>query len=136
MPLTISVATASGELKESAIARAITALAVQLATTRQAGLHPPLPSLDVTFLLPGRDEKPSFTGMRMGGYTRDQQTLFFERAVEEQLLHSEQSASYLALVMQDVIDNADDFFRENKLAFNGDRWRELLVLLNSSAGNA
>lgn len=133
MPLTISIATASAELKESAIARAITALAMQLAAARQAGLPPSQPSLDVTFLLPGRDDKPSFTGMRMGGYTDDQQTLYFERAVEERMLHSPQSADYLALVLQDVIDNADDFFRDSPYNFDSTHWRELLSRLNADA---
>lgn len=132
MSLTVSLKTASAELTDSAITRAITALATKIAIARMTkGNLPNSPALDVTFMLPGKLEKPTFTGMRMGGYESNADTLFFEIAVPEHILHSTQSVQYTAVVLQDVIANASDFFQDNALHFNTLQWQAFINDVNS-----
>ena len=71
MSLFISVATPSSDLSASPITDAITTLASKVASEKKQGNFPHGPSLDVTFMLPGQEEKPDFAGMRMGGYTTE-----------------------------------------------------------------
>lgn len=129
MSLFISSATASSGSNESPVNEAIAQLAVSVALAKRQGRLPQGPSLDVTFMLPGRFEKPDFPGMRMGGYTEGSDTLFFERAVPPSIVHSEKAKEYVAIVMQDVISNAGAFFRENAIAFDSRQWRQVIQLL-------
>lgn len=131
MSLYISTASASSELTDSPIYRAITSFAATVAIKMRHGMIPDGPSLDVTFLLPGQHEKPPFSGMRMGGYTLQGNTLFFERAVSDQMVHSPHAKEFVMAVMHDVIANAETFFQENDVAFDRSRWQELLDKLNS-----
>jgi hypothetical protein len=138
MTLSISVKTASADLKDSAITRAITALASKISAhtigirTPESPALPDGPAIDVTFMLPGKLEKPQFSGMRMGGYEPRGDTLFFEVAVPEHILHSTQSPQYTAVVLQDVIANASDFFQDHQLHFNTLRWQQFI---NAVLGN-
>lgn len=131
MSLYISINTASSELNHSPINDAITFVAAHAALERRKGLIPDGPSLDITFLLPGQLEKPDFSGMRMGGYNYDGDTLFFETAVPEHILHSNDAPRYVAVVMQDVISHATDFFKEKNIQFDADRWREVMLTLTA-----
>ena len=131
MSLYISTKTASSELAESEINQAITLLAATMAVKLQHGLIPAGPSLDVTFMLPGKHDKPDFTGMRMGGYTENNNTLFFENAVPEHIVHSSHAKNFVAIVMEDVIENANEFFIEAGVNFDIARWQQLLELLNT-----
>ena len=134
MALHISVTTASAALKESAIVKAITQLATHVVLSSRAGLIPEHPILDVTFLLPGALDKPSFSGMRMGGYQPGDATLYFEKAVPEHILHSSQSPEFVSSVLFDVIDNASDFFQEHNLPFDQLNWVKLANLLAANSG--
>ncbi len=129
MGLYISVTTASSTTTDSAINEAIIHLAAAVANKTKQGLIPDGPSLDVTFMLPGQLEKPDFTGMRMGGYTTQGDTLFFEKAVPEHILQSTQAPRYVAMVMQDVVVEAESFFREHDMAFDAARWQEVMAQL-------
>ncbi len=136
MGLYISVTTASSGLAKSPIDMAITRLAGEVAMKTRQGLVPAGPSLDVTFMLPGKEEKPGFAGLRMGGYTPADDTLFFEQAVPEPILNSSRAPDYVALVMQDVLSNAAEFFAENDLAFDLVPWQVLMAQLDATAGAA
>ncbi len=127
MSLYIGVTTASSELTESPISTAITTLAAVVALKNRDGQIPAGPSLDVTFMLPGKLEKPSFTGMRMGGYTHEDGTLYFEAAVPEGILRSSQAGQYVALVMEDAVANAETFFEENAVDFDARSWQSLVA---------
>ena len=129
MSLYISTKTASSELADSEINQAITFLAATMAVKLQHGLIPGGPSIDVTFFLPGKHDKPEFTGMRMGGYTEKNNTLFFEKAVPEHLVHSGHAKEFVAVVMEDVINHADEFFSEAGISFDISSWKTLLDLL-------
>lgn len=134
MGLYISVATASNELKNTAIDTAITRLAAATARLTRQGRIPATPSLDLTFLLPGKFEKPDFSGMRMGGYTRENGTLFFQAAVPDRLIDSDLTRAYLSLLLQDVVDNAADLFAANAVGFDAAHWRHLMHELGELAG--
>ena len=123
MSLYISINTPSRELHKSPIDEAITFLAAHAAIEKRNGRLPNGPALDITFMLPSKDDIPPFTGMRMGGYTSDNQTLFFESAVPEHIIQSEQAPLYVAMVLQDAVENASDFFKEHNITFNEPHWR-------------
>lgn len=131
MSLYISTNTASSELSDSRIYHAITFLAATMATKTQHGMIPDGPSLDVTFMLPGKLDKPNFSGMRMGSYTMKNNILFFEKAVPEHIVHSEKAKEFVNMVMQDVIVHADEFFKESATHFDIKRWQQLLEQLSA-----
>lgn len=135
MSLYISIRTASSELTESPINKAITSLATTIAMKMKHNIIPDGPSIDVTFMLPGKHDKPDFTGMRMGGYSQENNTLFFEKAVPEHIIYSDEADKFVELVMQDVVENANDFFRENNISYEVERWQHLLSVLKEDNQN-
>lgn len=126
MGLFISINTASAQLGQSPIDEAITFVATHAAIERRQGQIPEGPSLDVTFLLPGEQDKPDFAGMRMGGYTQESDTLFFETSVPEHILKSDNAPRYVAMVMQDVVSHASEYFTENNIRFDRLRWQQVM----------
>jgi len=131
MTLHISMTSPGNELSESPIDNAITFLASHIAIEKRQGRLPEGPTLDISFLLPSQYEKPDFSGMRMGGYTDENKTLYFETAVPETITQSERAPLYLAMVLEDVIDNASDFFIGSQITFNAEHWRTALQKLIS-----
>lgn len=131
MTIHISMTTPGSELSKSPIDDAITFLASHIAIEKRKGNLPTAPTLDITFMLPSEHEKPGFRGMRMGGYTEENNTLYFETAVPEGITQSEKAPYYVAMVLEDVIDNADVFFKDNNLDFNISHWREALEKLTT-----
>lgn len=136
MSLHISINSATSELVDSAINAAITRLAALAARASRQGLIPESPSLDVVFMLPGKLDKPAFSGMHMGGYTREHNTLFFEVAVPEHVLQSTQAEQYVATVMEDVLANAEEFFQEHALSFDSPPWQHLVEQLVAQLSEA
>lgn len=135
MSLYISIRSASSELTDSPIYKAITMLAAIIAMKTNHEAIPDGPSIDVSFLLPGKFDKPDFTGMRMGGYSQENNTLFFEKAVPEHIIFSDEAGKFVELVMEDIIYNADIFFRENDIPFKIKSWQQLLDTLKSNKHN-
>ena len=134
MSLYISINTPSKDLEKSPIDSAITVLAVNAAVEKRNGRLPKGPTLDITFMLPSKNEAPPFKGMRMGGYTTENQTLFFETAVPEHIIHSKDAPRYVALALQDVVDNASDFFKNNNMLFDEAKWhRAILPLIRTAS---
>lgn len=130
--LRISMKTPSHDLDKSPIDRAITALAACAFTEDRHGGLPGGPILDLTFLLSSKDDRPPFDGMRMGGYSAEHQTLFFEASVPEAMGHSEQAPQYVAAVLQDMIENAAEYFQELNVAFDARQWQAVLIPLVES----
>jgi hypothetical protein len=121
--LCISMKVPSRDLDKSPIDRAVTTLAAGIAAEQRNGSLPAAgPALDLTFLLSTKDDKPPFDGMRMGGYTPESQTLYFEAAVPEAMGHSDQAPEYVAAILQDMIDNAAMFFEEQNVTFDAQQW--------------
>ena len=82
MALYISMKTPSPDLDKSPIDEAITFMATHIALEKRNGHIPKSgPALDITFMLSTKDDAPPFNGMRMGGYSDENKTLFFETAV-------------------------------------------------------
>ena len=133
MSLYISINTPSKDLEKSHIDSAITVLAVNAAVEKRNGRLPTGPTLDITFMLPGKNEAPPFKGMRMGGYTSENQTLFFENAVPAHIIHSKDASRYVALALQDVVDNASDYFKNNNMAFDEAQWHRAILPLIATA---
>lgn len=131
MTIHISMNTPGRELSKSLIDDAITLLASHIAVEKRNGSLPTEPILDITFMLPGQHERPGFNGMRMGGYTHDNKTLYFETAVPIHITQSEQAPYYVAMVLEDVIENADLFFTGTEVKFNATHWRTVLQKLTS-----
>lgn len=126
MRLFVSINSPSQELVKSQIDEAITFVAAHAALESRQGHFPAGPALDITFMLSTKDDTPPFSGMRMGGYNREGDTLFFEAAVPEKMTRSEEAPRYVALVMQDMVDNAKLYFDEMHIDFDLDRWRHVI----------
>ena len=134
MSLYISINKPSQEMEKCAIDTAITVLAANAAIERKNGHIPHGPSLDITFMLPHKDDIPPFQGMRMGGYTSENHTLFFESAVPEHIVYSKNASRYVVVALQDAVDNADEFFRSNNIiGFNKEHWYRAIMPLFATA---
>jgi hypothetical protein len=77
------------------------------------------PILDIIFLLPSRQEKADFAGLRLRSYDTAGQTLRIESAVPEKMVTSIHAERFVIAIMQDAIDAADLFFSEHAIPFNG-----------------
>jgi ABC-type Fe3+ transport system permease subunit len=64
--------------------------------------------------------------MRMGGYRTDDPVLRFQVAVPAALAHSARALPYVLAVLEDVLDNARDYFDELRIAFDHGGWQRLL----------
>ena len=133
MALYIGTASASQDHKESRMTHAITQMAAAIALQKLRGGFPVSPSLDVSFLLPGKLEKAPFTGMQMGGYTDENRTLYFECAVPEPLINSTQAEAYVEAVIEDVVSNAAEYFSESGIHFDQLAWTRSLNELHGNA---
>ena len=130
MSLFISTTSPSPEYKDSNLEKAITAMAIKLTQERKLGYLPAGPVLDVNFLVSDKDNKPAFTGMRMGNYSAGEKTLYFEREVPSEILHSNNADVFIRAVLQDVVTNAADYFEEFKVEFDLLSWKRVLKHLN------
>lgn len=118
--MTIYLGSISGsrELDGSPIDKAITAAAIKLTRARTgqraplADTAPKQANLDLTFYLPAERVKPDFKGMRIRHYSVEDGTVFIESAVPDAMLHSEQAHAYVLAVIQDAVENAEEFFAE------------------------
>lgn len=126
MRLFVSITAPSQEMGKSPIDEAITFVAAHAALENRQKRFPSGPALDITFMLSSKEDAPAFTGMRMGGYNQEGGTLFFEAAVPEQMTKSDEAPHYVALVMQDMLDNAKLFFDEQHIEFDVDSWRRVI----------
>jgi len=137
MSLYISMNSASRELDESPIYRAIVLLAAKV--MQQRGNLPATPQLDITFMIPGQFERPEFEGMRMGNYDHVTGILHFEVAVPRHIIHSTQAAYYTSMVLLDAIDNAAYYFRDTFNAhgvhFEAEQWHRALISLIDTANS-
>jgi hypothetical protein len=113
-------------MMQSPINEAITFVAAQAAAESLQSGYPSGPALDITFMLSSNEAAPPFTGMRMGGYNKEGDTLFFEAAVPEQITQSKEAPHYVALVMQDMVDNARQYFDELHIDFDFDNWKRVI----------
>ncbi|GAB2190379.1 hypothetical protein MAH1_19870 [Sessilibacter sp. MAH1] len=135
-PISISMNIPDRNLEKTPIERAITALAASVATHRQDLTDLTQgPSLDITFCLAYNGDKPEFDGMRMGGFSPEGNTLYFEAAIPERFNQSHQAREYVAAVMEDVITNAYDYFSDQQVEFDAGLWKNTLTPIMAKANN-
>jgi len=133
MSLFISVNKPSQQLEKCSIDTAITVLAANAAIEKRCGRLPKGPALDITFMLPHEKDTPLFKGMRMGGYTQENQTLYFESAVPEHIVYSKNASRYVVVALQDAVDNASEFFTSNNIIFDKAQWHRAIDTLFAAA---
>lgn len=133
MSLFISVNKPSQQLEKSPIDNAITILAASAAIEKRSGRLPKGPAIDITFMLPHENDIPPFKGMRMGGYTQDNQTLYFESAVPEHIVNSKNASRYVVVALQDAVDNAGDYFSSSNIDFDSQQWHQAIFPLLAAA---
>lgn len=117
--------TKSEALEKSPVDKAVTRVALAFARQRLQNALPAGPGLEISFVLASKDLQPDFTGMRMGGYTPADPVLRFHAAVPAHLADSPLVQRYAAAVLDDVLDNAHDYFAERQIAFDSQAWRRV-----------
>ncbi|QPK63960.1 hypothetical protein IVG45_02980 [Methylomonas sp. LL1] len=105
-------------LDESALIKAITKIAMDLAGLRNQVIQKKTPLLDIVFLLPSRQEQADFTGLRLHSFDSAGQILRIESAVPEKMVTSIHAERFVIAIMQDAIDAAGEFFNEQRILFD------------------
>lgn len=126
MSLHIGMTMPNRSLEKTSIEQSIIKLAEQLAIKKTQQEMPSGSKLDLTFMLSTANENPEFKGMIMGNYTKEDNILYFKTAVPYHLNNSEHTNEYVSLTLQDMVNNADEFFKENQLSFNVQQWQSLV----------
>jgi len=129
MSLFISVTTPTSAFNECPMDKAITFFATSVAMEKRVGNFPPGPELDITFMVTGPKDAPDFKGMRMFGYNEEKHTLYFETAIPPHLNQSAAAPQYVQAVLQDAVDNAQDYFNEVGVDFDYHRWHQVINAL-------
>lgn len=105
-------------LEESAFFKALTKVTSDLAVFREHRAQKRSPVLDISFLLPGRQEQAGFTGLRLNSFDSPRLILRIDSAVPEKMLTSIHAERYIQAVILDAIEAADEFFREQPILFD------------------
>ncbi|MCQ8105277.1 hypothetical protein NP590_14270 [Methylomonas sp. SURF-2] len=118
MTIQISSMIPDRALDESALFKAITKVAIDLAGLATQAVQKKLPILNVVFMLPSRQEKADFEGLRLHSFDQSDQTLRIEAAVPEKMLDSRHAERYVLAILADAIDAAAEFFNEQRILFD------------------
>ncbi len=105
-------------LDESELIKAITKVATELAGFRDRLVQQRTPVLDIVFLLPSRQEKADFAGLRLHSFDSVGQILRIESAVPEKMVASIHAERFVIAILLDAIDAAGEFFREQHILFD------------------
>ena len=105
-------------LDENVLIKAITKVATDLAGLRDQLVQKKMPVLDIVFLLPSREEKAGFAGLRLHSFDHHGQILRIESAVPEKMVTSIHAERFVIAIMQDAIDAAGEFFSEQHILFD------------------
>ena len=116
-------------LEESELIKGITKIAASLTRLNEHPAQKRSPILDIVFLLPSRNEKAQFTGMRLHSFDCSEQILRIETAVPENMVASSHSERYAIAVMQDAVDAAQEYFFEQNILFDADGHMALIDLI-------
>ncbi len=131
MTLSIGACLPDIELDASSFCKALTGVAIDLAQFRQHPLQLNKPNISLYFLMPGREEKPEFEGMRFHSFDAASNTLKIESAVPKQMIQSTHAKHYVVAAMQDAIDGAYDFFEAQKVKFERDDYLQLIDIMST-----
>jgi hypothetical protein len=116
-------------LDESVLAKAITKVATDLAGLRDQLVQKKAPVLDIVFLLPSREEKADFVGLRLHSFDTAGQILRIESAVPEKMVTSVHAERFVIAIMQDAVDAAGEFFSEQHILFDASEHLALVDLI-------
>lgn len=105
-------------LDESAFIKAVTKVAMDLASLREHRAQKRAPALDIVFLLPSQQEKADFVGLRLHSFDSSGQVLKIEAAVPENMVSSMHAERYVVAIMLDAIDAAHEYFNEQHILFD------------------
>jgi len=123
-------------LDESALIKAITKVAMDLAGLRDQHIQKRTPVLDIIFLLPSRQEKADFEGLRLHSFDQAGQSLRIESAVPEKMVTSIHAERFVIAIMQDAIDAAGEFFSEQNILFDKPGHLALVDLITAKEQHA
>ena len=118
MTLHIGAMMPDRSLDESVLIKAITKVATDLAKLRDQLVQKKTPVLDIIFLLPSKEEKADFAGLRLRSFETASQILRIESAVPEKMVTSIHAERFVIAIMLDAIDAAGEFFGEQHILFN------------------
>ena len=116
-------------LDESVLIKAITKVATDLAGLRDQLVQKKMPVLDIVFLLPSREEKAGFAGLRLHSFDHNGQILRIESAVPEKMVTSIHAERFVIAIMQDAVDAAGEFFSEQHILFDVSEHQALVDLV-------
>ncbi|MDF1589701.1 MAG: hypothetical protein P1P93_11270 [Gammaproteobacteria bacterium] len=131
MTLSIGAYLPDIELDTSSFCQALTGVAIELVQYRQHRLQSNKPNISLSFLMPSREEKPDFEGMRLHSFDANSNTLKIESAVPPQMVQSTHAKHYVVAAMQDAIDGAYDFFEAQKVKFERDDYLQLIDTMST-----
>ena len=131
MTLHISAMLPDRALDECALVKAITKVATDLAILRHHHIQKSLPSLDIVFLLPSKQEQADFAGLRLHSFDSDSQMLKIESAVPEKMLTSIHAERFVIAILLDAIDAAGEYFSEKNMLFNAPEYSALVDLVTT-----
>jgi hypothetical protein len=123
-------------LDESVLIKAITKVAADLARLRDQHVQKTTPALDIVFLLPSRQEKAAFAGLRLHSFDYAGQTLRIESAVPESMVTSIHAERFVIAIIQDAIDAAGEFFNEQHVLFDAAEHLALVELVGAKERHA
>ena len=123
-------------LDESVLIKAITKVATDLAGLRNQLIQKKSPVLDIVFLLPSREEKADFAGLRLHSFDTARQILRIESGVPEKMVTSIHAERFVIAIIQDAIDAAGEFFGEQHILFNKSEHLALVDLVISKEQRA
>lgn len=116
-------------LEESEVIKSIIKIAANLARLHHHSMQRRSPIVDVVFLLPSKQEKADFIGMRLRSFDTSEQILRIEAAVPEHMVASGHAERYVIAVMQDAVDAAREYFNEQSILFDADAHMNLIDLV-------
>lgn len=123
-------------LEESALFEAITQVAMELAKFNNQPIQNKAPILNVVFLLPSRQEKADFEGLRLYSFDKEAQTLRIEAAVPEKMVASTHAERFVLAILMDAADAAGEFFEEQRILFDAPADLALLEALTPKQRHA
>jgi len=131
MSLQIGAMMPDRSLDESELIKAITKVAIDLAGKRDQHVQKRTPVLDIVFLLPSRQEKAGFAGLRLHSFDHAGQILRIESAVPEKMVASIHAERFVLAIILDAIDAADEFFKEQNFLFDSAEHFALVDLITA-----
>lgn len=136
MTLHISSMIPDRALDESAVFKAITKVAMDLAGFANQPIQKKQPILNIVYLLPSQLEKADFEGLRLHSFEKDGQTLRIEAAVPAKMVESAHAERYVIAILLDAIDAASEFFNEQRILFDAPGHLALVDAMTPKQRNA